>query len=107
MFMLKTVDMDSTTSHRSVTSLSQKGDLREENMKGPTTMSLRNGLRRYTNMFLLSTFIFVCCATRTATAQGTAIPITAADIQQIVGAHNFFRGTVEPQPSNMRRIVSR
>lgn len=37
---------------------------------------------------------------------GTPIPLTVDDIQQIINAHNFFRSRVNPQASNMQRIVS-
>ena len=58
---------------------------------------------------LIPTFLFTLCWTlRTATGQlqGTAIPLNDGDIQQIVDAHNLFRGMVEPPASNMQRIVS-
>ena len=51
-------------------------------------------------------FLLVCWTLRTAAGQGTAIPITDSDIQQIVDAHNFFRGIVDPPASNMQRMVS-
>ena len=43
---------------------------------------------------------------RTTVAQGTAIPLGEDGIQQLVDAHNLFRGMVEPPASNIQRIVS-
>ena len=36
----------------------------------------------------------------------TPIQITGDDIQEILNAHNLFRGMVEPPASNMQEIVS-
>ena len=34
------------------------------------------------------------------------LPLSEADIQELVSAHNFFRGMVDPPASNMQRVVS-
>ena len=54
---------------------------------------------------LLPTIVTICWSVRTVGAQGTAIPLSEVDIQDIVDAHNFFRGMVQPSASNMQRIV--
>ena len=66
----------------------------------------RTKLRANLSTKLLPTFLLVCWTLRTAAGQGTAIPLSDGDIQQIVNTHNLFRSMVEPPASNMQRIVS-
>lgn len=42
----------------------------------------------------------------TVSAQGTPIQLTAADMEELIDAHNFFRGMVDPLASNMLPVVS-
>lgn len=57
---------------------------------------------------LLQTILLTLCWTlRTGAGQGTAIPLSDGDIQQIVDAHNLFRSMVEPPASNIQRVVSK
>ena len=64
------------------------------------------GLKLNTSLRLIPSLIIICWTARTCAAQGTAIPLSEADIQEIVEAHNLFRRLVEPPASNMQRIVS-
>ena len=41
-----------------------------------------------------------------AQATGSPVPLSQSDIQEIVDAHNGFRGSVEPPASNMQALVS-
>ena len=57
---------------------------------------------------LLQTILLTLCwILRTGAGQGTAIPLSDGDIQQIVDAHNLFRSMVEPLASNIQRVVSK
>lgn len=59
----------------------------------------------YTTRLVL-VFLVVLSQTTTITGQGTAIPLSNADIQELVDAHNLFRGMVDPPASNMQPVVS-
>lgn len=67
---------------------------------------LRTNPMSFTKLFQII-LLTLCWTLRTTTGQGTAIPLSDGDIQQIVDAHNLFRGMVEPPASNMQRVVSR
>ena len=58
------------------------------------------------NIRLVLIFLVVFSQTTTISGQGTAIPLSNADIQELVDAHNLFRGMVEPPASNMQPVVS-
>jgi hypothetical protein len=66
---------------------------------------LRENSMSSTKLFQIF-LLMLCWTLRTVSGQGTAIPLSDGDIQQIVDVHNLFRGMVEPPASNMQRIVS-
>lgn len=39
-------------------------------------------------------------------SMGQEIPLTNNDVEELVNAHNFFRGSVEPPATNMKSLVS-
>ena len=51
--------------------------------------------------------VIVSAILHTVSAQGVPIILTDGDIQELVDAHNFFRGMVDPPASNMLPVVSR
>ena len=81
------------TTHTKKARISEARELCRTRLKGKRSQSL------------LPIFIVVSWTIRATVAQVTAIPLTDNNIQQIVDAHNLFRGMVDPPASNMQRIV--
>lgn len=50
-------------------------------------------------VLLASTLVLQCVLSQ-------PLPLSEADTQELVDAHNFFRGMVDPPASNMQRVVS-
>ena len=76
-------------------------------------MSLHTSLYLYHSIYpkvgdLSLLFLPLFLFTARVVGQPTSIPIeiTGDDIQEILTAHNLFRGMVEPPASNMQEIVS-
>lgn len=58
------------------------------------------------NLSLLFFSVFLLMGRVVGQQTSTPIEITGDDIQEILTAHNLFRGMVEPPASNMQEIVS-
>lgn len=66
--------------------------------------------RRFALAHLMFCLIFASSSRLSSaqtTATGSPLLLSESDIEEIVGAHNGFRGSVDPPASNMQALVSR